>query len=119
MPLAGQCELSGDDRKDIEDRSFWYDKGLKVSMVMAIHELKRSPRKEHERINDHTILWTLDNGYRFGLAAYVANRVPRKKSLFLSPRETDWPDPSVRGGHRVWLDIPSVLGSSSFNYRWD
>ena len=114
-----QCGLSGGDRKDIEGRSFWYDKGLKVSMVMAIYKMKRSPRKEHKRINNYKILWTLENGYRFGLAAYVANRVSSKKKLFLSPRETGWPDPSVPGGHRVWLDIPSVLGSSSFNYRRD
>ena len=108
-----------DDRKDIENHSFWYDKELKVGLVMAIYELKKSSRKDHERIGSHEILWTLDNGYRFGFGAYVADRAPRRQRLFLSPRETDWPEPSVQRGHRVWLDIPSVLGGSSFNYRWD
>ena len=118
IEIKSQCGLSGGDRKDIEDRSFWCDKGLKVSLVMAIHELKKSPRKKHKRIDSHKILWTLDNGYRFGLAAYVADRVPGKKRLFLSPREPDWPEPPVQRDHRIWLDIPSVMGSSSFNYRW-
>ena len=127
----GGYKLSEGDREDVEEenRRFWFRADLKVSLVMAIYPLETRGWQVPGRINNraNTIKWTLRNHrqeeyYRLRLSAYVIQKVivRRRKSLILTPRETNWDDNWMgkygvtAPDHSVYLDIPSILGNPNF-----
>ena len=124
---------SDEDREDIEqnNRNLWLAVKPRISLVLTIAELDRrgSAKPKRFKNNEHivrwAIRWTTDNYYQFWLAAYVVDKIARpykRTRLFLNPREKDWDDDWKDKfdfpEHRVWLDIPSVLGNSNFTLDW-
>ena len=127
--IENACRLSEGDRVDVEEGNceFWLEHELSVNLLLTIVKLRIHGHARPKRRAHHIIEWTLHGYYRLRLSAYVVDRftdAEDRNRLFLSPREAHWND----GGeeeetiesreHEVWLDVPSVLGSSSFNRAW-
>lgn len=129
----GGWRLSDGDREDVEESNtaFWRKVGLKLNLVLSIHQLGNAGWAEPKRITENnvelsnTFFWTVKNharnqSYRLRLAAYVIDQISagRKKQLFLSPRHNSriWENSSVQNmnitlpKHTVRLDVPSVPG---------
>lgn len=103
-------EFSEGDRKDIENKTFWAEQGLKISLVVAIGGMQRHGSKEHDYLKDrfNTFFFTLGR-YRLWYTAYVTKEMEGKLSLF--PREQDWPaSVSYDPLDSVFLLCPTVFG---------
>lgn len=125
------CRLSEGDRRDVEENNhkFWMESNIKTNLVLTIAKLKDVGWSEPKRLksNFNIVEWTLHDIYRMRLAAYVIDSIPGadgSERLFLSPCERKWRRRWAQAEnlrlprHPVWLDIPSVLGSSNFNMEW-
>lgn len=88
------------DRERIEDHSqYWVKQNYRVGLVLTIAQMARASRREHTKIEEGTVEFTLGN-YRLWLKAYVAYR--ENQSLKVS--KDDEP--------MVTLDCPSLIGQT-------
>lgn len=115
-------EYSEGDRKSWEEplcHNVWSD--LRASLVLTIAKLERvhdENRIDPDVKSDNVLYWQMGN-YRFWLSAYALDKEDNDDGSYqfkVTPRHRRWPEPSVSGRRRgrIYLDVPTVTGSS----RW-
>lgn len=112
-------EFSKDDRQSWEGPfcdSPWSD--CRASLVLTIAKLERvheKSRVEAHMMLDNVLHWQMDN-YRFWLSAYALDKENIGDDSYqftVTPRHESWPEPTSENHRgRVYLDVPTVTGSS-------